>query len=530
MALATKCPHCNTVFKVAADQLKLRGGIVRCGACKEVFDGNAALLHNAAPPTAAPIKAQPSAAPAPVAPVYAEEAANPAATAAAVPDPAQAWRAAAIQQKAKADEQVYALDFDLPSDPFETLAAPAPAPQHVEAGYDEEDDLGFDLDLDVDLEQELQAEFGQPPVPSYAEFGQPPVPSHAEFAQPPVEPAPIVVWQTTPAQPEPSLDLPESEAIPEAETEQEAAPAPQPELAPEPQFAAWSKPEPSALPDEEHELPAVTHELTSDRREPTFDIPDDESDDCIVTLSAPEPEPAHELADELTAGTSAETEEADVAEIEAVPSDAPAKIEPLLEAASDDDTHDHNGALAFTPPETSAPAIEEPGFVKQGRRRERIGKAMRILMGFGSALLLIALPIQAVNTFRNQLAAQLPQFKPTLEAACAVIGCVVELPAQIEMLTIEQGELQAIAENTFSYATVLHNQSTTVQAWPSIELILNDAKDKPVLRRVIAPADYLPAPAELKKGFAPRSELAIKLYFELTQLKASGYHIAVFYP
>jgi hypothetical protein len=330
-----------------------------------------------------------------------------------------------------------------------------------------------------------------------------------------------------PAQPEPRLDLPEPEAIPQAEPEQEAMSAPQPELAPEPQFAAWNKPEPDELPDEAHELPAIANELTSDRREPTFDIPVDESDDCIVTLSAPEPD----LADESAAGTSAGTEEADAAEIDAAPIEVPAKIEPLLDAASDDDTHDmRDGAPAATLAETSAPVIEEPGFVKQGRRRERIGKAMRILMGFGSALLLIALPIQAVNTFRNQLAAQLPQLKPTLEAACAVIGCVVELPAQIEMLTIEQGELQAIAENTFSYATVLHNQGTTVQAWPSIELILNDAKDKPVLRRVIAPADYLPAPAELKKGFAPRSELAIKLYFELNQLKASGYHIAVFYP
>jgi predicted Zn finger-like uncharacterized protein len=524
MALATKCPHCNTVFKVAADQLKLRGGIVRCGACKEVFDGNAALLHNAAPPTAAPVKAQPSAAP-----VHAEEIANAAATAAAaVPDPAQAWRAAAIQQKEKADEQVYALDFDLPSNPFETLAAPAPAPQHAEAGYDDEDDLGFELDLDVDLEQELQAEFARPPVKLETEFAPPPVKLQTELAQAPVEPAPVVVWRTTPAQPEPSLDLPEPEAIPETEPEQEAVPAPQPELASEPQVAAWNKPEPDELPDEAHELPAITNEFTGDRREPTFDIPDDESDDCIVTLSAPEPDLTHKLADEFTAGTSAETEETATADIDAAPTEAPAKIEPLLGAVSDDDMH--HGALAVTPPEAGAPAVEEPGFVKQGRRRERIGKAMRILMGFGSALLLIALPIQAVNTFRNQLAAQLPQLKPTLEAACAVIGCVVELPAQIEMLTIEQGELQAIAENTFSYATVLHNQGTTVQAWPSIELILNDAKDKPVLRRVIAPADYLPAPAELKKGFAPRSELAIKLYFELNQLKASGYHIAVFYP
>src|SRR5437016_2879754 len=44
MALATQCPHCNTTFRVASDQLKLRGGIVRCGACNEVFDGNASLI------------------------------------------------------------------------------------------------------------------------------------------------------------------------------------------------------------------------------------------------------------------------------------------------------------------------------------------------------------------------------------------------------------------------------------------------------------------------------------------------------
>ncbi|HEX8602060.1 MAG TPA: MJ0042-type zinc finger domain-containing protein, partial [Pseudoduganella sp.] len=33
------------MFRVALDQLKLRGGIVRCGACNEIFDGNAALVE-----------------------------------------------------------------------------------------------------------------------------------------------------------------------------------------------------------------------------------------------------------------------------------------------------------------------------------------------------------------------------------------------------------------------------------------------------------------------------------------------------
>lgn len=58
MALATQCPHCGTQFRVAADQLKLRGGIVRCGACQQIFDGNSALIDLAAGP--APVVAAPA--------------------------------------------------------------------------------------------------------------------------------------------------------------------------------------------------------------------------------------------------------------------------------------------------------------------------------------------------------------------------------------------------------------------------------------------------------------------------------------
>lgn len=43
--LATRCPHCHTVFRVVADQLKLRDGLVRCGNCREVFDGRTYLCE-----------------------------------------------------------------------------------------------------------------------------------------------------------------------------------------------------------------------------------------------------------------------------------------------------------------------------------------------------------------------------------------------------------------------------------------------------------------------------------------------------
>ena len=35
----TQCPHCQTIFNVSAEQLRLAHGMVRCGQCMETFDG-----------------------------------------------------------------------------------------------------------------------------------------------------------------------------------------------------------------------------------------------------------------------------------------------------------------------------------------------------------------------------------------------------------------------------------------------------------------------------------------------------------
>ena len=41
MSLKTRCPACDTVFKLVPDQLKVSSGWVRCGRCAEVFDAAA---------------------------------------------------------------------------------------------------------------------------------------------------------------------------------------------------------------------------------------------------------------------------------------------------------------------------------------------------------------------------------------------------------------------------------------------------------------------------------------------------------
>lgn len=46
----TRCPECQTVFRITAAQLKARAGQVRCGRCQHVFDAEAHLVEAPARP------------------------------------------------------------------------------------------------------------------------------------------------------------------------------------------------------------------------------------------------------------------------------------------------------------------------------------------------------------------------------------------------------------------------------------------------------------------------------------------------
>jgi predicted Zn finger-like uncharacterized protein len=559
MALATKCPHCNTIFRVAADQLKLRGGIVRCGSCKEVFDGNAALVDPAAVAAApaAPATVPTAAAESPsafTAPAVADVPPEPAASAAsavpvvpAVPaiadippehEPAVSPEAAPLPEVPRAAPGSSPLDDRLA--PLDARAAQLPPASGSDAGYT----LDFDTAVDA---------FDLPPKPApAAETPAPaPTPAAAVDAAEAVEPAPAA--PTIDFELDFELDTPAVAAAPPSD--KPAKPDEQ-DQQDEPVEGAKFIDAHEPATEEFHLAPLPLH--GDERREPSFhfeafelpehphghadlhaDLHDEthadlhEPQEQLIAAALPDASPFDEaLQDETAAAAEVDADAAALDSAETDLSDAGGSEHVSRRGAAwaarvhGDDTEAEPAEATESHPEEH----DEPGFVRQGRRRERTGRAVNLAMGIGSLLLLFALLAQGMGTFRNQLAAFVPALKPALVSACATLGCRIELPSQIDALSIEQGELQTLADNTFSYASLLHNQSASAQAWPSIELTLNDAQDKPVLRRVVAPRDYLAANVDIGKGFAPHSEQSVKLYFELAQLKASGYHIAVFYP
>lgn len=61
--MRTRCPHCDTVFRITAEQLRVRFGMVRCGQCQAVFNAFDSLVEGSSgEPIAQPVPAPEAAA------------------------------------------------------------------------------------------------------------------------------------------------------------------------------------------------------------------------------------------------------------------------------------------------------------------------------------------------------------------------------------------------------------------------------------------------------------------------------------
>jgi predicted Zn finger-like uncharacterized protein len=182
------------------------------------------------------------------------------------------------------------------------------------------------------------------------------------------------------------------------------------------------------------------------------------------------------------------------------------------------------------PPSTAAPPYSDSeigpdydfGPVAPSPRKRALGWA-------GAALLAIALVAQALYWFRGEIAARFPPLAPLASGLCNVLGCKVVLPRYAESIAIEASDLQSDPSGVLVLATTLRNKAGFTQALPSLELTLTDPREQPVVRKVLAPADYLGAGAA-SSGIAPGGEVVSRVYIDASAVNATGYRVFVFYP
>lgn len=482
--LATQCPHCQTIFRVANDQLKLRAGLVRCGACQQIFNGAESLIR-IDHPAEATNQPQPSAqqntsnfTPAQQAPVPDVETEN-------------------TQSITSLSEHSSLFTED--ENGYEVKNLPAHAPIVPHFAFEE-----IDLNLGT--------------APDTQEVASTPADSSDTRNEDVSAPEPDFMAAEDAAGSGPEPDSPNNETVwadyphDDVETPAEGSEAEAAAPGTEPSEPIDFQPAPDASVENisHTEEPPLTVSPALHEAEASEDV--DKHAAPVSDSDAPLADPLEEIIAKLERSRHARSEAAD------------SITESNEDVATARDQTSHYDA--------SDEADDEPSFVTQAKRKRATSRRLRALTISGLIVLTLCLLGQLTYIYRDQLAAHFPAAKPYLLEACAYLDCQVGLPAQIDEVALVSSELQTLApgSDTLVLSVLLRNVSHVGQTWPHLELSLNDTAERAVVRKVFSPTDYLPPTIQPRLGFPARSEQAIKLYFEVSESTATGYQVYLFYP
>jgi predicted Zn finger-like uncharacterized protein len=163
---------------------------------------------------------------------------------------------------------------------------------------------------------------------------------------------------------------------------------------------------------------------------------------------------------------------------------------------------------------------------------EEPARRATLLWGLLALLAAAVLAAQGLHRYRGEIAAQFPGARDSLAAACRLAGCQALLPRRAGEMNIESSDLQADArrEGMIVLNALLKNRAAVSQEYPSLELTLNDEGGRPVLRRVLAPRDYVDAGRAVEQGVAAGGEVPLRIYLDAGRVRATGYRLYLFYP
>ncbi|MDO4904325.1 MAG: DUF3426 domain-containing protein [Lautropia sp.] len=146
------------------------------------------------------------------------------------------------------------------------------------------------------------------------------------------------------------------------------------------------------------------------------------------------------------------------------------------------------------------------------------------------ALTILAI-IQLLSVFRSEIAYQLPFLRPLASLASTVTGQRIEAPMNLKSLSIESFELRSTHKAGQTRMTaILRNRSELPARWPAMELSLKGPSQAVLVRKVLLPAQYLPASLSIQDGIPAHVEQPLDLILDTGELNLAGYEVELFYP
>lgn len=148
-----------------------------------------------------------------------------------------------------------------------------------------------------------------------------------------------------------------------------------------------------------------------------------------------------------------------------------------------------------------------------------------------AVLLLIVALLQSIYFLRSTIAVNYPQLKPHLEKACRYLNCTVSLPQHLDLLTIDDSDIHESGDyqDVINFSCLIINNARHAQAFPNIEFTLTNIDDKPVLRKLVRPQEYLNSGVNIIDGMIAGEEVRINLALNVQNLSVTGYRVLLSY-
>ena len=532
MSQTTRCPACQTRFKVVADQLRISDGWVRCGSCQQVFDASLSLQ----PTTPEPM----------------------------LPNMPLDELRGPVDRAEQSAAASHGWGDDSASSAAGSLLDSSAEPENTD--QIEESDKGFahtepgGLYMPAD---DAVDDLSNRAVPSFLKAPAPPEPAFLSSKSMrlaaiqtgfyPMERAPV--HASLQDEGRMHADAKTFGAAP-----QDPWPAPRARLygsteaGLQPAHSGGYEPPDAQFDEADSEWPALFDEMPADATQKVEAVSSADRGD------APELDLAHFIAETATInyGNVADSDP------ETLPSTSPSgalqeAVEVSLEVADDiedsdwalvqDDTESaytslvHDGHLSpsqgpqvleqipVVALDGAGEAIQpeiELSFVRRARRRAFwSGNGVRLGLTLIATGLLVGLLAQIAFRERARLAATWPQSRPLLESACVHLQCSVGMYRDIGAVLVDGSAFNHVQGGRYQFSLTLKNRAVLSVEAPAIELTLTDAENQPMLRRILLPVE-LAVPNPLRPGQEWSAVAPITL--DLGTARVAGYRVLAFYP
>ncbi len=501
MLLATRCPFCETVFRLQPAHLSLRRGLVRCGHCHEVFDASSSLYETTDGDLTRATPVGPDVAAALIAGSDPKRETVSARMPESVQEPAQEPEA---QHDAVADEANARPHTDIP-----TEAAPHSSPA-ASAEPRAADEPQFPVETPEPVEPPAPLETSthvethtpiEPHTPTFEDAHQHSgdTPNFRTDAWNPWAPAPDALiddrlrhsTKNLPYRPLSESAMAKLKIAIEREAAEHAAHNGS-AAAPGHDFAATHEP-----------LHEPLHEPINGRR-----MADDRD-----TPRARADEPAIEEQAEPTFAT---TPAADAIYPETRGSE-PRFTSPAPASFAAPPDHDEDAEPFAVVRETREAAPRRTGWI--------------ILGSLAALILFVALIAQLAWWQRETVMVYWPGSQPLYAQACAQLGCTVAPPRDIDGLQVEPSDLRQVdGPHKLELKMPLRNRFGIALAYPAIELTLLDAQSNIAIRRVLWPQDYVTPGTSIAAGLPAHATQTMIVRLDTGDAVASNFRVQIFYP